>query len=257
VKSALGVVDRDGVVRVAGDRREPLRWASLTKLCTSLAVLIAVEEGSLGLDQPAGPPGSTVRHLLAHASGLDFDSPAVLAEPGTRRIYSNSGYEAVADALEEATGIGYETYLREAVFDPLGIRSTTLQGSPAAGLVGPLDDLLLLARELLVPTLLARETYILMRTVSFPGLDGVLPGFGRQTPNDWALGPELRDHKAPHWTGSRNSSRTFGHFGAAGGFLWVDPDADLATAVLSDRDFGEWAVSAWPALSDEILAETT
>jgi CubicO group peptidase (beta-lactamase class C family) len=255
VRSALGVVDRTGVVRVAGDRREPLRWASITKLCTALAVLIGVEEGSVGLDAPAGPEGSTVRHLLGHASGLDFDTDTVLAPPGTRRIYSNTGYDLVADVLEECTGIGFETYLREAVFDPLGMGETTLQGSPAAGLVGPLDDLLLLAAELLTPTLLARETYILMRTVSFPGLDGVLPGFGKQEPNDWALGPELRDHKSPHWTGTRNSHRTFGHFGAAGGFLWVDPDAEVAVAVLSDRDFGPWAAEAWPRLSDEILAE--
>ena len=253
MRSALGVVSRSGVVRVAGDRHEPLRWASITKLCTAMAVLIAVEEGSVGLDAPAGPPGSTVRHLLAHASGLDFDTPTVLAPPGTRRVYSNTGYEVVADVLEESTGIGYETYLREAVFDPLGIRSTTLQGSPAAGLVGPLDDLLLLAAELLAPTLLARETYILMRTVAFPGLGGVLPGFGKQEPNDWALGPELRDAKSPHWTGTKNSSRTFGHFGGAGGFVWVDPVADLAVAVLSDREFGPWAAEAWPRLSDEIL----
>ena len=83
-------------------------------------------------------------------------------------------------------------------------------------------------------------------TVQFPGLDGVLPGFGKQTPNDWGLGFELRDAKSPHWTGARNSPRTFGHFGRSGTFLWVDPDAGVALACLTDRNFGDWAKEAWP-----------
>jgi CubicO group peptidase (beta-lactamase class C family) len=74
-------------------------------------------------------------------------------------------------------------------------------------------------------------------------------------PNDWGLAFELRDAKAPHWTGSRNSPRTFGHFGAAGTFLWVDPAAGVACGVLTDREFGEWAKDAWPAFGDAVLAE--
>jgi CubicO group peptidase (beta-lactamase class C family) len=74
-------------------------------------------------------------------------------------------------------------------------------------------------------------------------------------PNDWGLGFELRDKKRPHWTGERNSPRTFGHFGQSGSFLWVDPEAGLACACLADRGFGDWAKEAWPRLSDAILAE--
>ncbi|HYZ67280.1 MAG TPA: serine hydrolase, partial [Mycobacterium sp.] len=91
--------------------------------------------------------------------------------------------------------------------------------------------------------------------VQFPGLSGVLPGFGSQRPNDWGLGFEIRNNKSPHWTGSSNSTRTYGHFGQSGTFLWVDPDADLALVVLTDRNFGEWAYPCWPALSDEVLRE--
>ena len=87
-------------------------------------------------------------------------------------------------------------------------------------------------------------------TVQFPGLDGVLPGLGRMEPNDWGLAFELRDAKSPHWTGSRNSRATFGHFGASGTFLWVDPDASVACGVLTDRPFGDWAKEAWPGFSD-------
>jgi CubicO group peptidase (beta-lactamase class C family) len=83
----------------------------------------------------------------------------------------------------------------------------------------------------------------------------VLPGLGRMEPNDWGLTFELRDAKSPHWTGSRNSERTFGHFGASGTFLWVDPDAGLACAVLTERRFGDWAKEAWPVFSDEVLAD--
>ena len=91
--------------------------------------------------------------------------------------------------------------------------------------------------------------------VQFPGLFGVLPGFGTQRPNDWGLGFEIRDGKSPHWTGSANSGRTYGHFGQSGTFLWVDPQADLALVALADRNFGDWAYSRWPALSDEVLRE--
>nr|MBA2476257.1 serine hydrolase [Actinomycetota bacterium] len=127
----------------------------------------------------------------------------------------------------------------------------------AWGLEGSLADLLALGRELVAPTLLARETLDGATAVAFPGLAGVLPGFGRMTPNDWGLGFELRDGKAPHWTGELNSPRTFGHFGRSGTFLWVDPDAGLALACLTDLPFGDWAKAAWPALADAVLAEAS
>lgn len=92
-------------------------------------------------------------------------------------------------------------------------------------------------------------------TVQFPGVNGVLPGFGVQRPNDWGLGFEIRDGKSPHWTGSANSPATFGHFGQSGTFLWVDPVADLALVALTDRDFGDWTYALWPAISDGVLRE--
>ena len=120
---------------------------------------------------------------------------------------------------------------------------------------GPLDDVLAVGRELLLPTLVAAETLAEATSVQFPGLTGVLPGLGRMEPNDWGLAFELRDAKSPHWTGANNSERTFGHFGASGTFLWVDPDARVACAVLTGRPFGDWAKEAWPAFSDAVLAE--
>ena len=145
-------------------------------------------------------------------------------------------------------------YVAAAVFGPLGLAATDLRdGSLAHGAWSTVGDLARFAGELLRPTLLAPPTLALATTVAFPGLDGVLPGVGPQSPNDWGLGFELRDHKVPHWTGGRNSAATFGHFGGSGTFLWVDPEIDRALVVLTNRAFGPWALDAWPRLSDALV----
>lgn len=235
---------------VHGETERRFGWASVTKLATAIAMLVAAEEGIVDLDEPAGPPGSTLRHLLAHASGLPFERGAPIAPPGRRRIYSNYGFEVAAAFVEERAEMPFADYFA-AVWHGTGM---TLEGSAGGGVSGTLADLVALARELQAPTRLAAETLAEAVTVQFPGLEGVLPSFGRQTPNDWGLGPELRDGKAPHWTGDRNSPRTFGHFGRAGTFLWVDPDAGVALGCLTDLAFGDWAKEAWPRLSDGALA---
>jgi CubicO group peptidase (beta-lactamase class C family) len=130
-----------------------------------------------------------------------------------------------------------------------------LQGSAGSGASGTLADLRALAHELQHPARVAEETLAEARTVQFPGLAGVVPGFGRQEPNDWGLGLELRDEKSPHWTGAANSPQTFGHFGRSGTFLWVDPVAGIALGALTDLAFGDWAIDAWPRLADAVLAE--
>ena len=231
-----------------GDLGRTFCWASVTKLATAVAVLVAAEEGIVDLDEPAGPPGSTVRHLLAHASGLPLDGDVPVARPGTKRIYSNTGFESLAEHVAGRAEMPFGEYF-EAVW------GFPLDGSPAHGIAAPLAQLLEVARELLEPTRIARETLAEACSVQFSGLGGVLPGFGRLEPNDWGLGPELRDAKPIHWTGERNSAGTFGHFGRGGGFLWVDPAARLAVCCLTDLEFGDWAKDAWPRLADAILAE--
>jgi CubicO group peptidase (beta-lactamase class C family) len=249
---AVGVL-RDGeTLATHGPRDRVFRWASVTKLATALATLVAAEEGTVDLDEPAGPPGSTVRHLLSHASGLPFDRGAPIAKPGRRRIYSNTGFEVLAETVAEAVELPFAQYLAAAVLQPLGLEAE-LRGSPAAGLHGTLDDLLRFGVEVQRPTLVAPETFAEATSVQFPGLGGVFPDLGRMEPNDWGLGFELRDAKEPHWTGTRNSPRTYGHFGGSGSFLWLDPEPGLALACLSDLDFGPWALEAWPRLSDAVL----
>ena len=252
--SAAGVLRGGDLLGVHGDPNHVFRWASVTKLVTALAALVAAEEGVIDLDEPAGPEGSTVRHLLAHASGLPFEPGAPTGRPGQRRVYSNVGFEVLADHVAARAEMPFAEYLARGVLQPLGLRAE-LRGSPASELFGTLDDVLLLARELQRPTLVADETLTEATTVQFPGLSGVLPDLGRMDPNDWGLGFELRDAKSPHWTGSRNSPRTFGHFGGSGTFLWVDPDVGVALGCLTDREFGDWAKDAWPRFSDAVVAE--
>jgi CubicO group peptidase (beta-lactamase class C family) len=243
---AVGVT---GAVEASyGDARRVFPWASVTKLASAVAVLVACEEGTIDLDEPAGPPGSTVRHLLAHASGLPFEGTAPISRPGTHRIYSDSGFDVLGDHVAARAGMPFSAYFEHVWEFPIA-------GAPGHGVEAPLGDLLTVARELLVPGRVADETIAEAASVQFPGLAGVLPGFGRMEPNDWGLGLELRDGKSPHWTGSLNSARTFGHFGRSGTFLWVDPERGLALACLTDLPFGDWAREAWPRLADAVLAE--
>ncbi|SFJ68936.1 serine hydrolase domain-containing protein [Amycolatopsis sacchari] len=256
--ASVAVVAADGtVLGQHGDPERTYRLASVTKLLTAYTAHIAIEEGVVELDTPAGPEGSTVRHLLAHTSGLAFNEHRAMAAPGTRRLYSNAGFEVLADTLAEHSGIPFAEYQSEALFVPLGMAATKLDGSPASGAVSCVRDLLAFAAELQRPTLLDPATLSTATQVAFPGLTGVLPGFGHQKPNDWGLGFEIRDSKSPHWTGAASSPRTFGHFGQSGTFLWVDPDAGAACVALTDRAFGPWAAEVWPAFTDRVLAELT
>ncbi len=264
---AAGALWRDAhgaVVEDAAGDVEAFPWASVTKLCTALSVLVGVEEGLVTLDEPAGPVGSTVAHLLAHASGLAPDDDRVLVPPATRRIYSNHAYRELGALIESRAEMSFEQYLHDGVLEALGMEGAHLVGADArggssslaaAGLHGGLRDLLALGSELLSPRLLASSTIGRATEVAFGGLAGTLPGFGFYDPCDWGLGFELRGAKAPHWTGSTNSPGTFGHFGRSGGFLWVDQAAAVALGVLTDRSFGPWAKERWPALADLVLAE--
>jgi CubicO group peptidase (beta-lactamase class C family) len=254
---AVAVVGPNSVVAARGDARRVFRWASVTKPVTALAALVAAEEGTLDLDEPAGPPGSTLRHLLAHASGLPFEGTTPIEPPGKRRIYSNAGFEEVGRLLEARAEMPFADYLQQAVLDPLGMHDVQVVGSPAAGLHGTLDDLVAFAGEALEPTVIAPETLAEATSVQFPGLAGVIPDLGRFDPNDWGLGFEVKGSKQPHFSGTRTSPRTFGHWGGSGTFLWVDPERELALATLTDLEFGDWAKDAWPPFSDAVVAEAT
>jgi CubicO group peptidase (beta-lactamase class C family) len=258
------VVTRDGVERSWVPGTDPeTSWAvaSVTKLLTAMAALAATEAGHLDLDQRVDDEGATVRHLLAHASGL----PQIVGQSrrrpvGERRIYSNAGFRLLGEVVADAVGTSFPAWLTSSVLEPLGMGSTMLgehngfETDPAAGAVITMADLVTFARCLLDrgAPVVGAELFAEATTVQFPGLAGLVPGVGRFDPNDWGLGFELHDGKRPHWMGERRSPAAFGHFGASGCFLWVDPDAELAAVGVSDRPFddGRWAMSTWPRWSD-------
>lgn len=256
--AAAAVIGPGGVLGSHGDVERVFELASVTKPLVARAVHVAIEEGVIDLDTAAGPPGSTVRHLLAHAAGLAMHSDRVLAPPGARRMYSNYGFTVLGRTVERESEIEFGEYLADAVSRPLGMKATRLDGGAEAagfGATSTVADLSAFAGDLLRPATVSEQLHADATTVQFPGLDGVLPGYGVQRPNDWGLGFEIRDTKNPHWTGARNSPRTYGHFGQAGGFIWADPEFELVLVVLTNRDFGEWALEPWPAISDAVIAE--
>jgi CubicO group peptidase (beta-lactamase class C family) len=253
--AAVALVDAHGKVHSHGDRTRPFRLASVTKALVAYAAAIALEEGAVHLDDAAGPPGSTLRHLLAHCSGLPFDGDRPIARPEQRRIYSNTGWVLAAEHVARVTGFATSQYLTEAVLDPLSMRDTTLQGNPGGAAVGTVADLCRFLTELMHPTLIDRSTLTTATTVQFPGLRGMLPGVGRFSPLDWGLGYQLHSSASMTWTGSRTSPATFGHFGATGTFMFVDPERQMAMACLTDKAFGPWALEAWPRLVDAVYDE--
>lgn len=259
---ALGVSDPQQTLHTQGDDARLWDLASVSKPIAALGVLIAVERGLVDLDEAVDvppsvttpvPEGATVRHLLAHTAGYAFDGQELLAGPGERRIYSNTGFEVLAAHVEEATGYDFPDWMEQTVVQELELRDLEVRGSPAAGYRGSIRDLLVVGRELLAPTLISEELWRAATTVQFAGLAGILPGYGRQEPNDWGLGYEIRGEKHPHWTGADSSPQTFGHFGQSGSFLWVDPQARLTAAFLGSAPFGKTHIRIWPGVTEEIL----
>lgn len=253
VDASVAVVHRGGT-ETRGDIHRRQRVASVSKPLAAYAALIAVEEGSISLDDAVGQTGCTVRHLLSHAGGYPFEGAQPVGRPAAKRIYSNTGYDMLAEHIEHSTGISFVEYIDDAVFAPLGMHHTALEGSCAKDVHSTTDDLVRFVHELRSPTLISRDTFIEAVMPVFPDLSGIVPGIGPADPCPWGLGFEIRGHKNPHWTGSRNSASTFGHFGGIGTFLWVDPVADCACVMLAELDFDEWGMTHWPTFNDAVLA---
>ncbi len=261
---SIAAVDADGrVIWEQGDVAQVFPLASVTKIVTSLATLREVQQGTISLaevvghapsDTPGGEP-YTLAHLLSHSSGLaaEGDGQDFRDTPGMRRIYSNQGFDVLGDVMESATGLKTSRWIDRQVVAPLGLRSTTVPRSPARSGFGSALDLTVLAEELMRPQLLDPKMSTAFREVALPGLRGILPGYGMQRNNTWGLGVEVKGDKEPHWTPPSASSKTFGHFGMSGSFLWVDPTRNIGAVFLGAEPFGQWHKDNWPILGEEIL----
>ena len=253
--AAAAVIERSGDIHYHGDESREFRLASVSKVITAWAVLVACEEGTVSLDDQVGRDECTLRHLLAHAGGFPFEDDAPVGAVGAKRIYSNTGYELAAAHLAERSEMGFWDYVDAAVFEPLGIVAAPQSGSAAKDARLDIVNLSLFLAEIRRPRLISRDTFIDAVTPQFGELEGVVPGVGRFDPCPWGLGPEIRGAKWPHWTSPDNSAATYGHFGGSGTFVWVDPMADIACAVLTGREFDEWALAHWPEFSTAVLDE--
>lgn len=257
--AAAALLDETGeIVDAEGPLDHEFRLASLTKVFTGWAAMVAVEEGSVTLELAAGQPGCTLEHLLSHAGGYPFEGAEPISAPGERRIYSNTGVELAAEVIATATGVDFAVYLAEAVLAPLELGSSELRGPVSHGLWSSVADVVTFLDELQRPTLLSPDGAAAVVRPHFPGLGGIVPGVGRFDECPWGLGAEIRGNKWPHWTGRRNSEQTFGHFGGAGTMMWVDPETGGALVALTDRPFDAWPdspVRRWSELSDAALEE--
>ena len=243
---------RDGEWRTlasCGDLSEVRAWASVTKLVSALAVAIDVDQGRASLDNPLGPPGSTLAHLLSHSSGLGLEEGDRVHAPGLRRIYSNYGIDLAAERLARTD---VASWLEERVTAPLSMNTTRLVGRASEGLIGSTQDLGTLACQWARPTLISTQRRDDAVSPFLPGLDGVVPGFGRFTPCPWGLGVEIRGDKQ-HWMGDWPRA-SFGHFGRSGALALVDVAAALCLVATSTVDFGPWARELWPTWTSNVRA---
>jgi len=159
-----------GLANIA--KHEPMRpdsvfWiASMTKPVTAVAILMLQDEGKLSvadpiakhipafanLKTPSGQPANlTIAQALTHTSGLgEADAaaarnartladliPLFLAapmqyEPGAKWKYTQSGINVAARIVEIASGMPFDAFVQQRIFDPLGMKSTTFY--PAEGL---------------------------------------------------------------------------------------------------------------------------
>lgn len=255
---AIGIVSATEILATYGPLDAVLPFASVTKPLTSYAIHLAAQDGLVSLAEPVpndvAKAPITLTHLLAHASGLPPDETGVVTFPERKRIYSNFGYDLAAAFLAERAGVpSFADVLSRYVFTPLGMTDTVLHGSAAWEASGTVSDLMRFAQELLAPTLLDAATLRQACTDTFPGLSGVMPGFGRHDPLSWGVGIEVFAHKQPHWLDLSLPADTFGHFGRLGGFLFVVPGHDVAAVSLSSEPFDDWARAAWPPFSAEVF----
>ena len=155
-KKGFGLADLE--MNVPNQPNTVFRLGSITKQFTAIAILQLVEKGELSLqdsiqkfipDFPSKDDKITIEHLLTHTSGikeylsLDHPDPFVLRRdflpkeiidffknepldfiPGSKRSYSNSGYIILGVIIELVSGMNYEQYVEENLFEPSGMNNS-------------------------------------------------------------------------------------------------------------------------------------
>lgn len=275
--------------------------ASISKLYTAAAIMSLVEEGRLGLSMrvvdliPEFPwERTTLWHLLTHTSGLTYESPEVaqrlvtrtplralideayehplVAQPGTRFVYSDYGIAVAARMAEETSGQPLSDLVRAGVIEAGALEETFMpppehlygriahiRGVPADGTSGamynsdygrqlthPAFGTFASVRDLLRfgmffwersgTSLLSRaSTRSMTRDQLRGGLPGWLVSHELHRPQPWGLGFMVRGSNHELGFGELASPSAFGHPGASGCLLLIDPELGLAMAFVSNR----------------------
>jgi CubicO group peptidase (beta-lactamase class C family) len=155
ISKGYGLANREH--NIANGPETKFRLGSITKQFTAMAILILEQRGKLKVDDPISKyiddspkawKDITIHHLLTHTSGIpNFTSfpdypktmtmPSPPAEslkrfkdkpldfkPGEKFSYSNSGYIVLGLIVEKAAGKSYEAFVKEAIFDPVGMKDS-------------------------------------------------------------------------------------------------------------------------------------
>lgn len=286
--------------------------ASITKPIVYVAGMMLVERGLLNLTDPVvryvpefaahGKEATLVGHLFTHTSGLPDMLPnnaelrkkhapldAFLAgaskdtvpmfRPGTRLSYQSMGTAVVADIIQRLTKTPLAEFLKSEIFDPLGLKSTTLGskgfdrnrlvrvtlqdymvgtdfhwnspywqelGAPWGGLFSTPDDFAVLCQLMLSGgavggVRLLSPMSVKMMTTNRLDDYAELPEAVRRT-QPWGLGWRLNHPGTPESWGDLLGRHVFGHTGATGTTVWIDPQADGFCVLLTSavREKAPW-----------------
>jgi beta-N-acetylhexosaminidase len=278
----------------AVDERTIYDLASLTKVvATTTMAMILVDEGKLDIDKPVSAfipafkggmkDKVTVRHLLTHSGGQaggvtylykDLKGKEayvqyiagldLLYEPGTKTVYTDLGEILLGEILERVAGQDIETFARERIFEPLGMKDTRFKPGPEllariaptendpwrgrvvrgevhdenafalggvaahAGLFGTAPDLARFAQMMLNGGVLEHRRIVSRETLEkFTARANLVPDSSR------ALGWDTPSGTSS--AGTLFSPRSYGHTGFTGTSLWIDPERKAFAILLTNR----------------------
>jgi serine beta-lactamase-like protein LACTB, mitochondrial len=285
---------------VAASPKTKFRIGSTSKPLTSAAAALLFDQGRLDLDAPVQryvpsfPDKGyviTTRQLLGHLAGIRgynaadgekenqqpfasvadslkrFKDDPLVAEPGTKWVYSTYGYTLASAVIEGASGQDFLTFVHEKVFMPLGMQDTvadentkiipnrarwysvrgdgSYENSPYAdlsykwaggGFLSTAEDLVRFGSALLGPGLLKQDTLSMIFTPQQTSTGG-------KTKMKYGLGWEVHEPGDPD-PGGHGTVRRFEHGGGATGsssLLIIYPDQKVVIAWLQNsEDFRDW-----------------
>jgi CubicO group peptidase (beta-lactamase class C family) len=305
------LLNPEGFGRMAPDKTAPplpadavFLTASVTKPVTCTAAALLIERGLAQLDTPVaavvpefgqqGKDRVTVRHLLTHTSGLPDMIPentayrmrfAPLSEfidrictldlrfaPGTDISYQSMGIAMLGEIVRRVTGTPLPAFLRQEIFQPLGMQDTALGcegidvdrvphirlpaelyeaewswnraywrgfGAPWGGMFSTVRDMNLFCQMFLHGgvwnggRVLAASTVEAMTVSQTAGMAGVPEEATRQ--QAWGLGWRINHPRTTFGVQTPPSAHAFGHYGATGTMVWADPETGLSCAVFTNQ----------------------